>query len=241
MQETTELLLEEIPGSLNDKQRRLLELTLKSGKRLSSMIGNLLDLSRMEAGVMEYEFRNQDLAPLLQTAVEEFQVQAQEKQLHIRCALPEPRLMVECDGDRIIQVAANLISNAIKFSPPSAAIEVRIEKCVSVPRGVVTARKGGPPIAAHTNGFVVVSIADRGPGVPEQEKRRIFEKFHQARQPRIPSPGAGLGLAISRTIIDAHRGAIWVEDNPQGGSIFRFLLPSGGGNEAIRRGESTPI
>ncbi len=236
MQETTELLLEGIPGPLSDKQKRLLELNLKSGRRLSSMIGNLLDLSRMEAGVMEYEFRSQDLVPLLQAAMEEFEVQAQEKKIQIRCSFCDPHLAVECDGDRIIQVVANLISNAIKFSAPMSTIEVRAEPSAEGPPP-----DGNPPSAPQRNGLAVVSVSDSGPGVPDAEKARVFQKFHQARRPRISGQGAGLGLAICRTIIDAHRGMLWVEDNPAGGSTFRFTLPLGGSDESLRRGASTPI
>ncbi len=241
MQETIELLLEEIPGPLSDKQKRLLELNLKSGRRLSSMIGNLLDLSRMEAGVMEYEFRSQDLVPLLQAAMEEFEVQAQEKKIQIQGSFSDPRLAVECDGDRIIQVVANLISNAIKFSPPMSTIEVRAEPSTEGPPGVGLSADDGSQYASQCNGLAVVSVSDSGPGVPGAEKARIFQKFHQARRPRISGQGAGLGLAICRTIIDAHHGVLWVEDNPRGGSIFRFTLPLGGGDESLRRGASTPI
>ncbi len=241
MQETIELLLEEIPGPLSDKQKRLLKLNLKSGKRLSSMIGNLLDLSRMEAGVMEYEFRSQDLVPLLQAAMEEFEVQAQEKKIQIHCSFSDPRLAVECDGDRIIQVVANLISNAIKFSPPMSTIEVRAEPSMEGPPGVVLYSSGNSASASQRNGLAVVSVSDSGTGVPDAEKARIFQKFHQARRPRLSGQGAGLGLAICRTIIEAHHGVLWVEDNPKGGSIFRFTLLLGGGDESLRRGASTPI
>ena len=242
MRETTELLLDGIPGPLTDRQRRLLELHLKSNQRLSSMIGNLLDLSRMEAGVMEYELRNQDLLPLLQSAIAEFEVQARERRIEIKCSVPQTPLVVQCDEDRIMQVFANLIGNAVKFSPPSSAIEVHAETATDVPSG---APSGFRPVrfsSAENGTFALVSIWDSGPGVPDADKKKIFEKFHQVKLGvKLPGQGVGLGLSICRTIVDAHHGAVWVEDNPRGGSVFRLLLASGTSGEGVRRGESSPI
>ena len=242
MRETTELLLDGIPGPLTDRQKRLLELHLKSNQRLSSMIGNLLDLSRMEAGVMEYELRNQDLLPLLQAAIAEFEVQAREKQIEIRCSLPQPPLLVQCDEGRIMQVFANLIGNAIKFSPHSSAIEVQVESKADIPEGAPPGFRRHRFSPADDGAYALVSIWDSGPGVPDADKKKIFEKFHQVKLGvKLPGQGVGLGLAICRTIVDAHHGAVWVEDNPRGGSVFRLLLASGTGGEDIRRGESLPI
>ncbi len=242
MRETTELLLDGIPGALTDRQKRLLELNLKSNQRLSSMIGNLLDLSRMEAGVMEYELRNQDLLPLLQAAIAEFEVQAREKNIEIKCLLPQSPLLVQCDEDRIVQVFANLIGNAIKFSPTASGIEIHAESTTDVPSGVPAGLRRPRFASAEDGAYALVSIWDRGPGVPDTDKKKIFEKFHQVKLGvKLPGQGVGLGLAICRTIVDAHHGAVWVEDNPQGGSIFRLLLPSGTSGEGVRRGESLPI
>ena len=242
MRETTELLLDGIPGALTDRQKRLLELNLRSNQRLSSMIGNLLDLSRMEAGVMEYELRSQDLLPLLQTAIAEFEAQAREKHIEIRCSLPQPPLLVQCDEDRIVQVFANLIGNAIKFSPPASAIEVQAEAATEVPSGAPSGFRRSRFAPAENGTYALVSIFDSGPGVPDADKKKIFEKFHQVKLGvKLPGQGVGLGLAICRTIVDAHHGAVWVEDNPGGGSVFRLLLASGTSGEGVRRGESLPI
>ena len=124
MRETLQLLLEEIPGPLTDKQRRLLELGLQSGSRLSCMLANLLDLSKIEAGVMEYDVQTHDLVPLVKTAIAGLEVQAREKKIRIDASLPSQPLLVECDRDRIVQVVGNVISNAIKFSRVSSDVEV---------------------------------------------------------------------------------------------------------------------
>jgi signal transduction histidine kinase len=228
MHETIQLLLEQIPGPLTEKQKRLLELNLQSGERLTSMIRNLLDLSRIEAGVMEYEMKNRDLIPLVRTAIAELQGQAQEKQIQIQTILPSAPLHVECDGDRIVQVIVNLVGNAVKFSPKLGAIQIQVEAIEDffkqIPRHVGQQFSN----SEQQGNFGLVTVADSGPGVADSDKEKIFEKFHQAKQEKkIAGQGVGLGLAICRTIVQAHHGAVWVEDNPGGGSRFLLLLPPG--------------
>ncbi|MBI4459055.1 MAG: hypothetical protein HY648_03220, partial [Acidobacteria bacterium] len=240
IREAIRLMLEGIPGPLAEPQQRLLEFSLQSGNRLSSMIGNLLDLSRIEAGVMEYDIQKHDLGALVRTALAEFEIQAREHGLRVEAELPEEPLLVECDGDRILQVIGNVTGNALKFSPAGSAIQVRLHSLAQMPSNLPATwrQKFSPsPNGGH---FALLSIADSGPGIPNSEKEKIFEKFHQAKQaagavPSSPSPpapfprppkqrGVGLGLAITRNIVEAHRGAIWVEDNPGGGSVFYILL-----------------
>jgi signal transduction histidine kinase len=241
MQETIQLMLDLIPGPLTDKQKRLLELNLQSGKRLTSMIGNLLDLSKMEAGVLEYELKRRDLIPLVRNAVEELDVQTQEKQMQIQTAFPNDTLPVECDGDRIVQVIVNLVGNAVKFSPKAATVRVDVEAVREIPEKMP--ERWRRIISMDPEGyFGLVTVTDSGPGIPDLDKEKVFEKFQQVKQgKKMPGQGVGLGLAICRTIIQAHRGAIWVEDNPGGGSRFRLLLRSGSGREEAVSRASSPI
>jgi two-component system sensor histidine kinase GlrK len=233
MQETTRLLLEQIPGPLTEKQKRLLELNLQSAKRLFSMIANLLDLSRLEAGVMDYEFKPQDLAPLIQTVLAELEARAREKNLCLQAELPPPPVMVECDGDCIVQVISNLLDNAMKFSPKDAAIKIRLDSTTKTPERLSHAGRQKISRVAHRTGFVIIAVSDSGPGVIEAHKEMIFQKFHQVKQgKKRAGQGVGLGLAICRTIVEAHQGAIWVEDNPEGGSVFFVSLPA----VAVQRG-----
>ena len=207
------------------------------------MISNLLDVSRMEAGVMEYEIKHQDLVPLVRTAIAEIEAQALERQIQIRVTLPERPLLVECDGDRIVQVILNLVGNAVKFSPKEGVIEVQLRAIPEVPekmperwRRLITGQgKGGD--------YGLLMVADSGPGVPDSHKEKIFEKFHQVKHgKKIAGQGVGLGLAICRTIVHAHRGALWVEDNPAvGGSSFCLLLRPGDSKEEAVPSASSPI
>ena len=228
MREILQLVLEEIPGPLTDKQKRLLELGLQSGSRLSSMLANLLDLSKIEAGVMEYDVQTHDLLPLVKTAVAGLEVQAREKKIRLEADLPSKPLPVECDRDRIVQVIGNVLSNAVKFSPVSGGVEVSAGMIEGIPEAVPGSWRpilGDLPSGAN---LVQISVSDAGPGVPDEQKNLIFEKFVQIRQgKKMPGQGLGLGLAICRTIIEAHGGAIWIEDRPQGGSVVKILLRPG--------------
>jgi two-component system sensor histidine kinase GlrK len=219
MQDNLRLLLDQVPGTLTDKQRRLLSLNLQSARRLSEMIFNLLDISRMEAGALRYEMKRHNLSELVRTAVAEIEAKTGEQRLGIRINVPES-LPLECDHNRILQVLVNLLDNAIKFSPAGATIEVSA--------GPITEIMAGMPSFARAsyNEYTMVSVADQGPGVPDVLKGKIFEKFQQAgKTGKMAGEGVGLGLAIARTIVEAHRGAIWVQDNPGGGSRFIVLLP----------------
>jgi two-component system sensor histidine kinase GlrK len=228
MRETNQLLLEEIPGPLTDKQKRLLELNLQSGRRLTSMIGNLLDLSKTDAGVMEYQLKNQDLAPLVRSAIAELEVQSKEKDVQIVTDFPESPLPVVCDSDRIVQVIVNLVGNAVKFSPKNATVRVGVGEILDIPKNIPLRWKSLLPDSGREGGFGLVTITDSGPGIPDADKEMIFERFHQIRQEnKQKGQGVGLGLAICRIIAQAHRGAVWVEDNPGGGSRFQLLLRMG--------------
>ncbi len=242
MRETIQLLLEQIPGPLTEKQRRLLELNLQSGMRLTSMISNLLDLSKTEAGVMEYELKSQDLLPLVRNAVAELEMQAQERQIQIKATFPEEPLIVECDGDRIVQVIVNIVGNAVKFSPRSAVVHVSVEGIREVPESIPKQWRRFINSPDRGRCYGLVTVTDSGPGVPDSDKEKIFEKFHQVKQgKKIAGQGVGLGLAICRTIVQAHRGAIWVEDNPGGGSRFHLFLRPGIVGDSVVPRASQPI
>jgi signal transduction histidine kinase len=242
MQEATQLLVEELPGPLIARQKRLLELNLRSIARLRSMISNLLDLSKMEAGLMEYDMKKCDLVPLVQSAVAELEVQAGEKQVQVRTEFPEAPLQVECDSGRIVQVVVNLVGNAVKFSPKESVVEVRVETTRDIPESMPERWQRLVAGSAGEGSFILVTVADSGPGIPDADKDKIFERFRQIRQAKkAAGQGAGLGLSICRIIAQAHRGAIWVEDNPGGGSRFLLLLPPGGNGESAIPRASQPI
>ena len=242
IEETIRLLLEGIPGPLNAEQRRFLELNLLSSRRLSSLIRNLLDMSRMEAGVMRYEMKRHDFAAVVRTALGDFEAPLLERSIRLDVRLPDTPVPVACDAERMIQVVGNLVGNALKFSPRGGSLRVTLERATEPPPGLSSMRRQHPQPLSPVEGYAILTVADNGPGVPLGEKERIFEKFHQVKVGHKGSKtGVGLGLAISRTIVEAHRGAIWVEDNPGGGSIFYVMLAAGIFQEATSVSTSSPL
>ena len=235
-QETIKLLLDEIPGPLNARQRRLLELNLQGSQRLAGMIGKLLELSRLEAEGAVYDFERHDLGEVVRAAVESFEALARERRLRLALQVDggAAQVPVRCDRDRIVQVVENLLENAIKFSPEGGEIVVRVAPVIETvaaggdgDAGAAEAAAGGSPAR---RGRAVVEVVDKGPGVPEEDRKRIFERFVQLDAPAsgngVGRRGVGLGLAICREIVQAHDGEVWVEGNRPTGSRFSFWIPS---------------
>ncbi|MDH3522281.1 MAG: HAMP domain-containing histidine kinase [Acidobacteriota bacterium] len=215
MRETNQLVLDGLAGPLTGEQRRMLELNRDGALRLSAMIGRILDLSRLEAGAMEYAFAPHELGALLETAVDEFSATARERGIALELALPGRDVLARCDRDRLLQVLANLLANALKFAPAGSRVRVALEAPAEP-----AAR---PPWSA--TGHVqraLITVSDEGPGVPPELRETIFEKFHRGAGP--PARGFGLGLAISREIVTAHGGRIWVRENLPAGSVFGVEL-----------------
>jgi|GEM_PF-280173 len=224
IQETIEVLLDELPGPVTSKQERLLELARKSSNRLSAMISNLLEISRLEAGAGGYDPQWGDLAEIARALVEEVEPLAAERNIGIAVSPGTEPADLVCDPDRIGDVIGNLVGNALKFSPEGATVRVGVTRIDTLPEALVPGDENG--IAGESGPFVLLSVEDEGPGVPEGHKELIFEKFHQVnRRERIRGQGVGLGLAIAHRIVQAHAGAIRVEDRPGGGAIFQVLLP----------------
>jgi two-component system sensor histidine kinase GlrK len=225
MQETTHVLLEEIPGPLTEKQKRLLDLNLQSGKQLAQMIGNILDLSRLEAGIVEYDMQASDIAELMHNVVMELSPQARGKSLRILTDIQREPVIVECDPNRMVQLFTNLLENAIRFSKKGGLVRVQVKALRQLPRMPYTARlrvaNGRSP-----GGFAIIGISDSGPGIDDSHKETVFHSFHRVKQGKKGhGESLGLGLAISRAVVEAHKGSIWIEDNPTGGAVFFVLLP----------------
>ena len=223
MQETVNLLLEEIPGSLAAEQKRLLQLNLESSQRLFSLIQNLLQMSRVEAGTLEYHPKECDLISLVETVVKELTPQLRERKLRITTQFQQRPVFGRLDRVAFLQLVSNLLGNALKYSPDGGEVLVRTH----FPRKT-SDKPVSSPGAPFGNGYLQLSVSDQGPGVPNTQRERIFQKFYQVPpQEGASRPGVGLGLAICKSIVEGHRGRIWVEDGPDGGSDFRVLLPLG--------------
>ena len=220
IQEGTALLLEEIPGPLSTNQREILEVVRGHGEQLFSHLSSVLDLSKMDAGMLEYVLVPSDMEPLIERSVATVQLMAQKKQIQIEVACSPGLPILSLDEHRIQQVLDNLLVNAVKFTPDGGKIRIEAE---------------GSKAEDPTTPLVSVRVADTGIGVPVDEVDKIFDRFYQSQQHRKKSgKGTGLGLAIARHIIEAHGGTLWVENQPDQGSgaIFVFCLPVRGQHAA---------
>ncbi len=211
IREGTALLLEEISGPLTQNQREILEVVRNHSKRLFQSISSILDLSKMEAEMMDYEFTMCDLRALIEKSVEGVDLIARKADVELRSKIIGSIPVFLADERRIQQVLDNLLSNALRFSP--AGGEVRV---VAFPvRG------------DHRNAAAVeIRVSDDGPGIPAGEIQNIFKHFYQSRNQKAKGQqGTGLGLAIARHIVSAHKGRIWAQSEIGCGSTFHVVLP----------------
>ncbi len=187
--------------------------TRKSAERLMVLLNDLLDLSKMESGKMDYKFETNNIYQIISEAVSELKPAIEDKNLNLQMDDSNISPNVTCDYYKIGQVMRNLLSNAIEYSHESKHIEIIIEQYELLTEKTIT--------LPH----IKVSVHDKGIGIPENELTSIFEKFTQSSISKTGAGGTGLGLAISQEIVKAHGGKIWAENNPGGGTTFSFILP----------------
>lgn len=199
-----DLLREKVYEKLNGKEQQLLSAAHEDVQRLKVFVNDLLDLSKIEAGKMEMEFSSVSVPLLCESVVSVFKTQAAEKGVTLSCTIPEGLPPVRADANKIGWVLTNLISNALRFTPREGKI-------------YLSAESFGP--------YVQISVRDDGPGIPFEYQSKIFDKFVQVKSDKALG-GSGLGLTISKEIVRAHGGTIWVDSVPEKGSTFTFTLPT---------------
>jgi signal transduction histidine kinase len=200
----TEVLLERYFGDLNDKQEDYLKDVLSSGQHLLSLINDILDLSKVEAGRMELELSTFDLGPVLEAGLVMVKERASRKGVELRLDVSEDIDRIEADERKVKQVVFNLLTNAVKFTPAGGRVTVS---------------------AQRTNGAVEVAVADTGVGIAPEDQGRVFEEFGQARSASGQSEGTGLGLALCKRFVELHGGSIAVASAVGRGSTFTVALP----------------
>jgi two-component system sensor histidine kinase GlrK len=201
IREGSGLLLEGTCGAVTDKQNRLLTIIVAESKRLTDMVDSILNLSKMEAGMMAYHWERLRIEPFIDQALEEISPYAQAKSIEIVKRITHELPPCRIDAERILDVLRNLLGNAIRFMPDGGRITLSVER---------------------QNEEVSVSVQDTGPGIPQDKLMTIFDKYASLDRKK----GTGLGLAIVRHIITAHGGKVWAQNNPGGGSCFIFVLPA---------------
>lgn len=204
IKEGVSLILDGIPGQVNEKQNKILATTRDNIDRLTHIISNLLDISRIEAGRLELKKDMVEIVSLVQEVISSFESRAKAKGLELKTAFPAPKINIIVDKERIIQVFINLINNALKFTD-KGYIEVGI-----------TDKKDE----------LECFVSDSGRGITKEDISLLFSKFRQFGS-RMPGSegGTGLGLSISKGIVELHHGNIWVESEPGKGTKFIFTLP----------------
>lgn len=189
----------------------------KTGERLLNLLNDLLDLSKLESGKMTYQFDRVNIEQLIDNNMKEVSLTADRKQIKLEKKIECSSMNVHCDAAKIEQVLANLLSNAIRFSPPGKKITIHATT-TKIPLG---RRRNDEMVGPG----IRVGIRDEGIGIPERELETIFDKFAQSSKTKSNSGGTGLGLSISREIINAHKGRIWAESELEKGATFYFELP----------------
>jgi signal transduction histidine kinase len=200
----SQVLQQRLFGEVNGKQAEYLEDILSSGNHLLSLINDVLDLSKVEAGQVELEVAPFSLREALERGVVTVRERATQNDVRLTLSLAPDTEVVIGDERRLRQVVFNLLANAVKFTPPGGRIDVASE------RG---------------DGEIRVSVADTGPGIAADDQVRIFEEFHQTSVGAQQREGTGLGLALSKRLVELHGGRIWVESELGRGSRFVFTLP----------------
>ncbi len=199
----SEVLLQQIFGDVNAKQHEYLEDVLSSGKHLLSLINDILDLSKIEAGRMELELSRFSLANAIESGLVIVRERAARHGIRVSTALPPDLPEVEADERKAKQILFNLLSNAVKFTPDGGAVEVS---------------------AAREGELARVSVRDTGIGIAPEDQARVFEEFRQVGRERSRE-GTGLGLTLTKRFVELHGGRIWLESTPGKGSVFSFTLP----------------
>ncbi len=206
--------IEEIRESEFDDLEKYFQRIHESGQRLLSLLNNLLDLSKLEVGKMDFNFGQHNVAELAQKVMDELSLLASEQNIEISLDVKTPSPVAECDHEKIVQIFTNLVSNAIKFSSIDSTIEIIISQ--------------QSPDSSNYNldaDSLLCQVKDYGIGIPENELDAVFDKFVQSSKTTTGAGGTGLGLSICKELVEGHSGKIWCHNHAGGGAIFTFSLP----------------
>lgn len=200
-----------LAGPLNETQREYLDIARDSCDQIRRHVNDLLDATRLETGKLSIHRQPVSLAGLLERVVSVMQSEAARRQILLTSACEPDLPLVEVDGQRILQVLTNLVGNALKFTPAGGRVHLHAGRAPDRPREEL-----------------LVGVQDTGPGIPADQRERIFERLQQLDPPgdaTTSRSGLGLGLYICRELVKLHGGRIWVESEPGQGSHFQFTLP----------------
>jgi signal transduction histidine kinase len=212
--------LENLLDGVEQPDPETLQIMLVQSERLGRLVDQLLDLSRLESGDVPLEREPVELAPLVSQVFSEIQVARPDPGVTLADELPGDLPSVFADRERVHQVLFNLLDNAVRFTPLGGRVTVT---------------------ASSHNGSVDVVVADTGPGISSEHLPRVFERFYRVDQSRSRDDGGtGIGLAIARSVVEAHGGRIWADSEPGRGSAFTFELPVASPTQELQRSGGPP-
>jgi signal transduction histidine kinase len=204
-------LVDELVPDKDPVVQQATEVSGRALKKLLNLVNNLLDLSRLERGEFALDVSVESVPAILEEATTELSALAQEVDAVVKVEAPDDLPEAYIDRDMVERVVLNLLDNALKFTPPG--------EMVVLSASVRSAQAG------QKDDMILVQIADKGPGVPDEFKEYVFERFSQVPGQKGRRRSAGLGLAFCQLAVESHGGKIWIEDNASGGSVFNFTLP----------------
>lgn len=193
-------------GELNDLQKEFLSTVNRNTERLIALVSDLLDISRIESGRMELVLEALDLQSIIEREVESIKTEAEMKKIDIVTDIEEELPRVKADSHRLGQIISNLLSNAIKYSPDSSVVKIS---------------------ATQIGTNILVKVIDSGIGIAPEDRNKLFQRFYRGQSDAVRSTwGTGLGLAVTRSLVEMHGGKIWVESEKGQGSTFSFSVPA---------------
>ncbi len=212
IKESVNLFLDNLIGNMTPEQEKVLQIAKRNIQRLSRLIDDVLDISKLEAGKAELNLTSFRLDDFLKQNVGSFDAWARTKLITLETKLPDSLLELEADQDKLSQILTNLIGNAMKFTPQGGKITIEVKQIPLAPDN---------PVAA-----LEIGVQDTGPGISETDQKKIFQKFAQGSAKSVDKiRGTGLGLAISKEIAELHGGRIWVASEEGVGARFAFAVP----------------
>lgn len=191
-------------GKFSTEQKDIVEKIEENSRQLELLVGDLMDLSKIESGSLSLNLEKVDLGQVLGAVLSDFSVKASERNISILFEDPKEKVYVKADSARLHEVVSNLVDNAIKFSFPDSRVKVSF---------------------SQEDNFAQVKIEDRGRGISEEGQQHLFEKFYRSPEAKNKVKGSGLGLFVSKQLIQRQGGGIWVKSQLGVGSTFSFKIP----------------
>jgi len=212
VRETLSLLRDKVVGTLNPEQEKIVTVGINNISRLSRLINDLLDLSKLEAKQTSLKLKSFVVQDLINTLLESFKAWANTREIKMSIKAPSEPIEINADEDKINQVLTNLAGNAVKFTPKGGHVIIDVIK------------KPNPDPSGPE--LIEIGVQDTGPGIAKKDFDKIFDKFVSLETAKLQGiSGTGLGLALAKEIVDLHNGRIWVESEEEKGSRFAFELP----------------